>query len=132
MQSDHKKLAYTFVAGLFVGAFRAFVLMLMWNWFVSPVFHTANISFWQVLGLLWLVQVFVGEGEEDLDENRRWERLFAILHYCIPDDQKQWVKQEMDEHNDRIWVQFGMKLFNSVQGLAVTLVLGWLVHAFLV
>jgi hypothetical protein len=69
----------TFAAGLFVGAFRAFVLMLMWNWFVSPVFHTANISFWQVLGLLWLVQVFVGEGEEDLDENRRWERLFAIL-----------------------------------------------------
>jgi hypothetical protein len=56
----------------------------------------------------------------------------CYFDYCIPDDQKEWVKREMDEHNERIWVQFGMKIFNSVQGLAVTLVLGWLVHAFLV
>src|SRR5271156_2028519 len=29
-----------FGVGLLVGAFKAFVLMVMWNWFVLPVFHT--------------------------------------------------------------------------------------------
>lgn len=33
------KASVTFGMSLLVGAFKAFVLMLMWNWFVSPVFH---------------------------------------------------------------------------------------------
>jgi hypothetical protein len=95
-----------------VGAYKAFVLMLMWKWFVSPVFHTESISFWQVLGLLWLVQLFVGRSQ-NLDKERRWERLFAILHYCIPEDHKQWVRQEMQEHNEGTWTQLGIHIFGQ-------------------
>jgi putative transposase len=53
--------------------------MLMWNWFVSPVFHTGEIPFWQMLGLLWVVQLFVDRGAENPADSLRWGSLFLVL-----------------------------------------------------
>lgn len=124
------KLSFTFAVSLLVGAFKAFVLMLMWNWFVSPVFHTESISFWQVLGLLWVVQLFVDNTSENPAETLRWENLFLVLDACVPEHKREEVREEVKQKNEGIWSQLGVHIFGQLTGYAVTLMLGWLVHTF--
>jgi len=121
-----------FVVGLLVGAFKAFVLMLMWNWFVSPVFHIDSISFWQVLGLLWVVQLFVGDTGENPAETLRWENLYLVLDACVPEHKAQEVREELKQKEEGIWSQLGFQIFGQLTSYAFTLMLGWLVHTFFV
>lgn len=105
----------------------------MWNWFVSPVFHTENISFWQVLGLLWIVQLFIGlDTGENPAKTARWENLFLILDACVPQEKREEVSESVKQKNDEIWGQLGIYLGGQFAGYTFTLVLGWAVHAFLV
>jgi len=115
------------------GAFKAFVLMLMWNWFVSPVFHTGEISFWQTLGLLWVVQLFTGgESGQSPVETMRWENLFTIVTACVPEHKDAEVKEELKEKAEGVWGELGIYLFSHIGGYAFTLGFGWLVHTFFV
>jgi hypothetical protein len=127
-KSDWKKLAYTYAVGILVGAYKAFVLMLMWNWFVSPVFHTESISFWQVLGLLWLVQLFVGDTGENPAQTLRWESLFLIVNASVPEDRNEDLQEELRQQTEGVWLQMGLHIFGQLAGYTVTLALGWLVH----
>jgi hypothetical protein len=126
------KTSLTFAVSLLVGAFKAFVLMLMWNWFVSPVFHIESISFWQVLGLLWMVQLFVDSGSENPLEIFRWESLFLVLDACVPDHKNEELREELKQKNEGIWPQLGIQILGRVTSYAVTLGLGWVVHTFFV
>jgi hypothetical protein len=126
------KASMAFAVSLLVGAFKAFVLMLMWNWFVSPVFHTEAISFWQVLGLLWVVQLFVGDTSENPKEDLLWENLFLVLDACVPEHKAQKVRDELKQKEEGIWSQLGFQIFGRLIGYSVTLMLGWLVHTFFV
>lgn len=130
------KSSLTFAVSLLVGAFKAFVLMLMWNWFVSPVFHIESISFWQVLGLLWIVQLFVdsgsGSGSENPAETLRWDSLFLLLNACVPEHKNEELREELKLKTEGVWGQFGLHIFGRLVGYAVTLGLGWVVHTFFV
>jgi len=126
------KVSLTFGISLLVGAFKAFVLMLMWNWFVSPVFHTDSISFWQVLGLLWVVQLFVDQSGENPAEAKRWENIFTVADACIPEHKREELQEQLKENNEGIWSQIGIHIFGQLTSYAVTLLLGWMVHTFLV
>ena len=127
-----RKVSLTFGVSLLVGAFKAFVLMLMWNWFVSPVFHTDSISFWQVLGLLWIVQLFVSQGVENPAETKRWENLFAVVDACVPEHKRGEVQELLKQNNEEIWLELGIHIFGQLTGYAVTLFLSWTVHTFFV
>jgi len=128
-----KKMALTFGVSVLGAAYKAFVLMLMWNWFVSPVFHTGSISFWQVLGLLWLVQLFVGlDTDENPANTARWENLFLVLDACVPEEKRDEVKELFKQKNEAIWGQLGVYIFGQFVGYTLTLVLGWAVHTFFV
>jgi hypothetical protein len=126
------KMSVTFAASMLSVAFKAFVLMLMWNWFVSPVFHTGSISFWQVLGLVWVVQLFVGDAIENPAEKLRWENLLLVLDACVPEHKNEELREELKEKNEGIWGQLGIYIVGQLAGSAVTLMLGWMVHAFFV
>ena len=126
------KTSLTFAVSLLVGAFKAFVLMWMWNWFVSPVFHIESISFWQVLGLLWVVQLFVDSGSENPEETLRWEGLFSVLDACVPEHKHEELREELNQKREGVWGQLGLHIFGRLAGYAVTLALGWVVHSFLV
>jgi len=104
----------------------------MWNWFVSPVFHIESISFWQVLGLLWVVQLFVGDTGENPAEAVRWESLFLVLDACVPEHKTDELREELKQKNEGIWSQLAIHIFGQLTGYAVTLMLGWLVHTFLI
>ena len=104
--------------------------MLMWNWFVSPVFHIQSISFWQVLGLLWAVQLFVGDTSENPAETLRWENLSLALSACVPEHKAEELREEVKQKNEGIWEQSGIHIFAQLGGYAFTLTLDWLVHTF--
>jgi hypothetical protein len=130
--NDAAKATLTFVVSLLVGAFKAFILMLMWNWFVSPVFHTGSITFWQVLGLLWLVQLFVGVKTDDPEKSQRWDNLFLVLNSCVPEHQREHVREAIKERRERIWADIGLHIFGQIFDYSFTLGLAWLVHTFFV
>ena len=131
MKNDWIKLITTYVVGILVGGYKAFVLMLMWNWFVSPVFHTGHISFWQVLGLLWVVQLFVGEdSNENPAQALRWENLFSILDFCVPEYKREELQEELKQRNEGIWGQLGIYIFGQAFGYTFTLGLEFLLHTF--
>ena len=128
-----KKMALGFGVSILGAAYKAFVLMLMWNWFVSPVFHTESISFWQVLGLLWLVQLFVGlDTDENPANTARWEHLSLVLDACVPEEKREEMSDAVKQKNEEIWGQLGIYIFGQFVGYTLTLVLGWTVHTFLV
>ncbi len=128
------KTSLTFAVGLLVGAFKAFVLMLMWNWFVSPMFHIESISFWQVLGLLWIVQLFVdsGSGSENPAETLRWDSLFLLLNACVPEHKNEELRDELKQNTESLWGKLVIHIFAQLANYAVTLGLGWVVHTFFV
>ena len=127
-----RKLALTFMAGILVAAYKAYALMLMWNWFVSPVFHIGSISFWRTLGLLWMVQLFVGEISDSSAETWAWESAFLILDYCVPEEKKEDLKRAMKEKEDSVWLNVALVILGQAAGVTLTLALGWLVHFYFV
>jgi hypothetical protein len=131
--STFAKASLTFGAGIFMGAFKAFVLTVMWNWFVAPIFHTSNVSFWEMLGLLWVVQLFVDKSyEQDPSEKLRWEKLFAVLDACVPEEKREDLKAELKEKEESIWAEIGGQIFGQLAGYAFTFGLGFLLHTFFI
>jgi hypothetical protein len=128
---DLAKTIFSFVVGIFVAAYRAFALMLMWNWFVSPVFHIESISFWQVLGLVWIVELFVGNAGENPVKTMRWENLLLVMDACIPEHRREELHEELKQKNEEVWSRLGIHVFAQLVGYTVTLALGWAVHTFL-
>ena len=127
------KAAVTFGVSILVGAFKAFALMLMWNWFVAPLFHTGDISFWHMLGLLWVVQLFVGgSGMENPVETMRWDNLFLMVSACLPEHESEEVTEEVKQKTEGIWGDLGTSIVSQLFGYAFTMGLGWVVHTFLV
>jgi hypothetical protein len=127
------KTSVTFGMSLLDGAFKTFVLMLMWNWFVSPVFHTGELSFWQTFGLLLVVQLFTGgQYTENPVQTMRWLNLFSIVQACVPEHKNEGVREELKERTEGLWGEIGISMFSQLAGYALTLGLGWLIHTFLV
>jgi len=127
------KASLTFGVSIFVGAFKAFVLTVMWNWFVAPIFHTADISFWEMLGLLWVVQLFVDQnyGQNPV-EKMRWENLVLMLDACVPEEKREDMKVALKEKEESVWSEIGVQIFGQLFGYAFTLGLGFLLHTFFI
>lgn len=132
MKSEWLKFPITYGVSLLVGAYKAFVLMLMWNWFVTPIFHTESISFWQVLGLLWVVQLFVDGRSDDTTENWRWEKISLMLNACIPEHSREELMEELKQVNEGVWGEIGTKIFSHIVGYSFALALGWTLHSFFI
>src|SRR2546425_585128 len=105
-----KKYAIHFIVALLVGVFRAFVLMNLWNWFVTTVFHVSEISFLQVLGLSLVIQLFAGDSDH-FGEKFQWDILMRTLEHCVPDDKKQALKEELQEVEAGFGLELGIMIF---------------------
>jgi hypothetical protein len=122
-----KKFIMGYVVGLFVGAIRAFVLMNLWNWFVSSTFQITQITFLEALGLTLLAQLILDNGQE-FSDMQRWTLLMRVLDFCVPDDNKEYLSQAIKEIKDSIWMEATIGVFTSVCGYAVLLAFGYLIH----
>jgi hypothetical protein len=122
-----RKFAIYFLVALLVGVFRAFILLNLWNWFVTAVFHVSEISFLQVLGLSLAIQLFTGDGDKT-EENMRWGIAMRTLELCVPEEKMQDFKQAMKEMEEGIWREMGVMIFSQFFGNAIVLGFGFVIH----
>jgi hypothetical protein len=63
---------------LFIGV-GGYVVRLLWNWLLPPLFGLPQITFWQALGLLALCRILLGglglHGGSGSHYRRRWEAM---------------------------------------------------------
>lgn len=121
-----KKYAVHFIIAFLVGAFRAVVLMFLWNWFVTEVFHVSPISFLQVYGLSMVIQLFTGNGREP--ERMQWNWLMKTLEYVVPEERKDTLKEALKELERGMNLEMAMMIFSEFLSLLNVLAIGFVIH----
>jgi|SRR6516165_3167185 len=102
-----KKFAIYMLAALLVLVFRSVVLMFLWDWFVTEVFHVSPISFLQVLGLNLVLSIFT---RKNISENTK--------------DALTKTQNELDELESQVV----MLISSEFLSLVATLVFGFVIH----
>jgi hypothetical protein len=88
------KYVATGLVALIAGIYTTFVAMYMWNWFAVPIFNLPYISFLQMLGLVWLIQLVFDQSKiEERKLNFQINFLTHIIGLCVPNERK----REIDE-----------------------------------
>jgi hypothetical protein len=60
MKYSVKGILMSILLGALLLTIVGFVVMLLWNWLIPPIFNTTNIDFFQSIGLLALSRVLLG------------------------------------------------------------------------
>src|SRR5258708_11550020 len=106
-----KKTVLFFAAGLLVHLYTTFVLTICWNWFVTAAFHLSEISFWVMYGLVLVVSLFQNPQDKNFGEDQRWKGALIMIDACVPEDRKQYVKDELEDLTPQLWIEIGSALF---------------------
>ncbi len=117
-----------FLLGLVVHLYTTFVLTVMWNWLVTTAFHVADISFWLMYGLVLVVSLFQNPADANFAEERRWKGLMTAIDACVPEDRREFLKEELAERKSEIWVEVGSTILARALGNTVAFGIGYVVH----
>lgn len=86
---------------LFIGL-GGYVVMLLWNWLLPPLFAWHTITFWQAVGLLALCRIlFSGFGMHGSPGSRMRRRMAERWDHLTPEERER-IRQGMRE-----WWGFG-------------------------
>jgi hypothetical protein len=124
-----KKLLLLHAVNVIVGLFTAFVLTVLWSWFVVPTFHVDAVSFWVMYGLTLLIDLLRSDGN-DVEADHRHKIVAIMLDACVPADRRAEVMEQLTEFTEQIWYEAGWKLFGKLLVNAMALGLGFVVHVF--
>jgi hypothetical protein len=116
--------------GTLVGLYTAFVGQNLWNWFGASALGLAKISFWQMFGLIMLVQLITEKDEFTNDQ--RWTLALNTLSSCVPEEKQEEVDEMLKKHVSQMWIQLGSQAGCKVVGNTVVLVVAWFIHTFFV
>jgi hypothetical protein len=122
-----KKFLLLYAISVIVGLFTAFVLTILWSWFVVPVFHVDAVSFWMMYGFILLIDLLRSNGN-DVEADRRHKIVAIMLDACVPAERRAEVMEQLTEFTEQIWYEAGWKLFGKLLGNAMVLGLGFVVH----
>jgi len=122
-----KKYGLVFGTSILGAIFRAFVLMNLWNWFVTTAFHISEISFLQTLGISLVISTFSSDAEKFTRDEKRWEVLMTTLEHCVPEDKKAELKEELKHYGDTVSEMWGA-VGGQFIGNAVVLFFGFIIH----
>ena len=122
MKSSILKWTSFVTIGLGIGLYTAFVLECYWNWFAVPVLHFESVSFLQMLGLLWLVQLLINPASDD---DEKLKKLTSLIVMSIPEEKQAEIAETMkvDDVMENIFSVIGKLSQNTVM-----LGLGYLLH----
>lgn len=123
-----KKGALFFGLSLIIHLYTTLVLTILWNWFVVPSFHVSDISFWLMYGLVLIVNMFSNPSDRSFDADRRTKSLMTAIEACIPDDRREFVREELESQSKEIWIEVGAAIFGRAFGNTVALGVGFIVH----
>lgn len=114
--------------GLPIGCYTAFVAECYWNWFAVPILHVSSVSFLQMLGILWLIQVLTSRSSTP--EDKHWALLMSVIELCVPSD-KQKELAELKESNPFIgFLEAFSMTFGQIASNTLMLALGFTLHLF--
>ena len=114
------------LVGLLVAVYTAFVSMCLWNWFATRAFHASELSFFEMLGLVWLLQVlFRSVGQ---DSESQWRTLWTVLDILVPETKRDAHAAAMKELEKGVWVQAAASTIGQVVGNTAVFELGFGLH----
>jgi hypothetical protein len=114
--------------GLSIGLYTAFVAMCFWNWFAVRVLNVRSISFLEMVGIVWLIQLFT---EKDDNNEARWRVLFTTIEACVPDNNRKMLAEAMQEQKENIWIDAAAMAWKRIIGNTIMLILGFGLDAFI-
>jgi hypothetical protein len=115
-----------FLVALPVGLYTAFVAQCFWNWFAVPVLHVSEVSFLEMLGLLWLIQLLTSR--HPAADDKRWALLASLIELCVPPERQQELSELREGNPLATMIEGFSAVFGQVVGNTVTLVLGFALH----
>jgi hypothetical protein len=121
------KYAATWLTAFVVGIYTTFVAMHMWNWFAAPVLNLPQISFLQMLGLVWLIGLL---SERSSADETKLNFLLRIIEMCIPAERKSEAEEVVNSMKENLWGDIAIKIFGQFVGNTLTLALGFALHLF--
>jgi hypothetical protein len=129
MMASFVKWSAAFVVGLLVGCYTAFVAECYWNWFVVPALHASEVSFLQMLGLIWLIQLLASR--PNTVEDTRWKLLASAVELCVPAEKQEELAELTKPDSVMGFLQGFSQVVGQLVGNTFTLVAGSVLHAFL-
>jgi hypothetical protein len=117
-----------FAVGMLVGCYTAFVAQAYWNWFAVPALHASEVSFLQMLGLIWLIQLLASRptGADDT----RWRLLASAVELCVPAERQEELAELSKPDSVHGWYEGFSQVFGQLVGNTFTLVAGFVLHSF--
>jgi hypothetical protein len=101
-----RKFLLFYAVSMMVGLFTAFVLTVLWEWFVVPAFHVAPVSFWLMYGLTLLIDLLRTEGN-NIEAEHRHKIVAVMLDACVPAERREEVKEQLTEFTEQMWYEVG-------------------------
>jgi hypothetical protein len=120
------KIGIALLVGLIVGTYTAFVSMCLWNWFATRAFHVPDLSFFEMLGLVWLLQVLFGSVGQDSEPH--WRMLWTLLDKLVPQNSRDAYAAAMKELEQDVWAQAAVGAISQVVDNTLMLGLGFGLH----
>jgi hypothetical protein len=130
MKEIRRTLILVFVVWPLISLYTTFVLQQLWNWFATEALHLPKISYWVMYGLVLIIVTFTSN-PGDVQREYTFKAIGIALDACVPIDQKEWVREQLEDQNSGIWGDIALKVFSRILGATCTLVIGWAVHMFL-
>jgi len=116
------------LVGLLIGCYTAFVAECFWNWFAVPVLHVSDVSFLQMLGILWLIQVITARATDG--DNKRWILLFDVLELCVPHEKLPELEGLKKSDSSEVFFEGFPVAAAQVGNNTLMLALGFALHLF--
>jgi hypothetical protein len=121
-----KKPLAQFVVTILVQFYTAFVVMNLWNWFVTRAIHAPVIGYLTVYGLLLIVQLFRALPKQS--EELKYKRVMIMLDACVRDSQREAMADELKEINKETTDVPSWMVIETLVGNTIALILGWFIN----
>ena len=105
------------------------ILTAYWSWFVVPIFHVSDISFWAIVGLRLFVVMCLYDAESMIEEQLARHVQRATLEACVPLNQREELKAKLGDLGGELslWRRAALSVAISF----VMLVVGFVIRLFM-
>lgn len=128
LSSQVKRFALLWFLSVVISVYRAFVLMMLWNWFVTRAFHVDSVSFLLMLGISWFIELVTRPSEQDAAFYS--SNLYPLVLLCVPENKQEEAREQMEQFQSDIWSQLWTSAGSRVFDITLTLGLGFVVTLF--